>query len=165
MAHFKSELPTELMDQLKSMEDNTDAMMAGMTRAGAEVVASNAKVNAPDTIKPYVKISKSYKTPSNGGINTQVYVSGYIPFSDPKRKYFARRNGHSAKIYKTTLGVPAEFLANIYEYGRNGYPFPKHPFLRKSFKKNQIEKAMNEAQEKFIKDPEQCARNWGKLFR
>ena len=86
MAHFKSELPTELMDQLKSMEDNTDAMMAGMTRAGAEVVASNARVNAPDAIKPYVKISKSYKTPSNGGINTQVYVSGYIPFSETQKE-------------------------------------------------------------------------------
>jgi hypothetical protein len=55
-------------------------------------------------------------------------------------------------VYKSTEGVPAEFLANIYEFGRHGYPFPKHPFLRKSFRKNQIEKAMLDVQKKYIKE-------------
>lgn len=166
MAKFKAEMPTELMKTFENLEKNTDKMLGEMTRAGAEVVASNIETNCPSVLIPYVHISRTYKTPSDDGINTQAYVSGYIPFSNPKRKYFVRRNGKTAKLYKTTEGVPAEFLANIYEYGRHGYPFPKHPFLRKSFnRKSQIEKAMLKVQEKYLNDNTDYAKNWGKLFR
>lgn len=152
MARFKSELPTELMQTFQNLEKNTEKMMGDMTRAGAEAVANNIETNAPSVLIPYVKISRTYKTPSDDGINTQAYVSGYIPFSNPNRRYFTRRNGRTAILYKSTEGVPAEFLANIYEFGRHGYPFPKHPFLRKSFRKNQIEKAMLDVQKKYIKE-------------
>lgn len=153
MAKYRSELPTELMKTFHNLEVNTEKMMAEMTRAGADVVADNIQQNAPNVLRPYVKLSKTYRTPTDDGINTQAYVSGYIPFSNPNRKYFARRNGgRSSIVYKTTEGVPAEFLANIYEFGRHGYPFPKHPFLRKSFRKAQIEKAMLAVQKKYIKE-------------
>jgi hypothetical protein len=147
MAKFNLELPTEMMNDLKKIYDNSDEIFGEMTRAGAEVVEDQVKVNAPEVLKTHVKVSRTYKTPTDGGINTKVYLSGYIPFSDPNRKYFSRSGG-SGKKYVTSDGVPADFLANIYEYGRSNAPFPKKPFLRKSFKKDQIEKAMLEAQKK-----------------
>lgn len=147
MATFNLELPSDLMKDLKKVYDNSDKIFGEMTRAGAEVVEANVKNNAPEVLKSHVKVSRTYHTPTDGGINTKVYISGYIPFSDPNRKYFSRSGG-SGKKYKTTDGVPADFLAQIYEYGRSSAPFPKKPFLRKSFKKDQIEQAMLEAQKK-----------------
>lgn len=146
MASFNLELPTEIMRDFQNIMNNSDKIFGEMTKAGAKVVESNMKNNAPNVLKSYVKTSKTYKTPTDGGINTKVYVSGYIPFSDPNRKYFSRRNGTSSTVYKTSKGVPAEFLGNIYEYGRSNAPFPKHPFMRKSFKKGDIEQAMLKAQ-------------------
>jgi hypothetical protein len=147
MAKFNLELPSDLMKDLKKVYDDSDRIFGEMTRAGAEVVESNVQNNAPQVLKSHVKVSRTYHTPTDGGINTKVYISGYIPFSDPNRKYFSRKGG-SGKTYKTSDGVPADFLAQIYEYGRSTAPFPKKPFLRKSFKKDQIEQAMLETQKK-----------------
>ena len=133
MAKFKIELPTEVIKEIESVNENTTEIFGKMTQAGAEVVARNMRNNAPTTINGYVKLTKIYRTPSDGGINTKAYVKGYIPFSNPNRKGFSRKGG-SGKVYVSTEGVPAEFLANLYEYGRSTAPFPKHPFLRKSFK-------------------------------
>lgn len=147
MAKFKLELPTEIIKQMETINKNTSEIFGEMTKAGAEVVAANMRNNAPSTISGYVKITKVYRTPTNGGINTKAYVKGYIPFSNPNRHSFTRSGG-SGKTYTTTEGVPAEFLGNLYEYGRSTAPFPKHPFLRKSFKKKEIEDAMLKAQKK-----------------
>lgn len=147
MAKFKMELPTEIIKQMETVNKNADKIFGEMTKAGAEVVAENMRANAPDALKPFVKISKTYKTPSDDGINTNAMVKGYIPFSDPNRKGFTRKGG-SGKQYTTTEGVPAEFLANLYEYGRSTSPFPKKPFVRKSFNKSQIEETMLKAQVK-----------------
>ena len=137
----------ELVKQFDKLNKDTEKIMGEMTKAGAEVVAENMKNYAPDTINSHVKVSKVYKTPSNGKINTKAYVSGYLPFSDPNRKFFTRKGG-SGKDYSTSKGVPIDFIANLYEYGRSTAPFPKKPFLRKSFKKKEIEEAMLKAQEK-----------------
>lgn len=147
MAKFKLELPTEIIKEFETVNKNTTKIFGEMTTAGAEVVASNMRNNAPDTINRHVKLTKVYRTPTDDGINTKAYVKGYVPFSDPNRKGFTRKGG-SGKTYTSTEGVPAEFLANLYEYGRSTAPFPKHPFLRKSFKKKEIEQAMLEAQKK-----------------
>lgn len=145
MAKFEMELPTDIMADFQKIHDNADKIFGEMTRAGAEIVERNMINSAPNIIKSHIKITRTYKTPSDGGINTKVYVNGYIPFSDPNRKSFIRSGG-SGKRYSTTKGVPADFLANLYEYGRSNAPFPKHPFLRKSFKKSDIEQAMLKAQ-------------------
>lgn len=145
MAKFKLELPTEVIKEIQSVHDNTGEIFGKMTEAGAKVVAENMKTNAPEILRSYVKITKIYRTPTDDGINTKAYVKGYIPFSDPNRKGFTRKGG-SGKTYTETEGVPAEFLSMLYEYGRSDNTFPKHPFLRKSFKKQEIEKAMLEAQ-------------------
>lgn len=146
MARFKAEVPVENIRVIREMERNLDKIFGAMTKAGAEVVADSMRANAPSEIAPHVKITRTYKTPSDGGINTKAYVSGYIPFSNSNRKYFSRRGKAGGKVYSTTKGVPVEFLAILYEYGRSTSPFPKKPFLRKSFSKGKIEQAMLEAQ-------------------
>lgn len=74
-------------------------------------------------------ITKVFKTPTDDGINCKVMFSGY----------FVNENG---------VRTPAPLVANVYEYGRSNAPFPKQPFLRKSFNKGQIEAAMLQAQRK-----------------
>lgn len=145
MAKFKAELPNEVMKEIQKIHGSTEKIFGEMTKAGAEVVMNRVRSNAPQDIAGFAKLTKVYRTPSDGGINTKVYLSGYLPFSD-NRTTFSRRGRDDGKVYTTSKGVPVEFLANLYEYGRSTAPFPKHPFLRKSFKKDEIEKAMLEAQ-------------------
>lgn len=149
MAKFEMQLPNDIIKQFEEIYGYSDEIFGAMTKAGAEVVAENLRNNAPDILKPYVKITRIYRTLSDGGINTKTYFSGYIPFSDPNRTKFLRRGANSqGKVYESTEGVPAEFLANLYEYGRSTAPFPKHPSLRKSFNEEQIRKAMLDVQKK-----------------
>lgn len=145
MAKFELELPTDVIKDVQFIYDNTEEIFGAMTRAGADVVEENMISNAPELIKDHIKKTRTYRTPSDDGINTKVYASGYIPFSNPNRKSFSRKGG-SGKTYTTTDGVPVDFLANLYEYGRSTPSFPRHPFLRRSFNKEQIEKAMLSAQ-------------------
>lgn len=134
MAKFDLQLPTDIMNDLKKLYDNSDEIFGEMTRAGAKVVESNIRSNVPKSIKgsemmKCLKTTKTYKTKSDDGINTKVGFYGYFKNEDGKT-------------------VPAPLVANVFEYGRSNSPFPKHPFLRKSFKKNEIEEAMRKAQKK-----------------
>ena len=133
MARFKAEMPTDLINAFKSLETNTDKMLEEMTKAGADVVASNMQANAPEGLSDKVKVTRPYKTPSDGGVNTKVYISGY----------FINRNG---------VRTPAPLVANMFEYGSSKREYPKRPFLRRSFRKAQIEEAMKKVQVKYIKE-------------
>lgn len=145
MAKFEMDLPVDLMEQFKKLHDNTDELMGQMTQAGAKAVEHNIRAKCPDILKNHLKVSVTYRTPSDGCINTKVYFGGYIPFSNPNRKYFQRPNGGTP----TSKGVPASFLAIMYEYGRSNSPFPKHPSVRSAIgNKSAIEQAILEAQEK-----------------
>lgn len=129
---FKLELPTEIMKDIESLYKNTDDIMGAMTRAGAEVVQNNIQANIPEGIRHSkmmncLKVTKTYKTPSDDGINTKVGFYGYFENEDGRR-------------------TPAPLVANVFEYGRSTEPFPKHPFMRKSFKRQEIEAAMLKAQ-------------------
>ena len=132
MARFVLELPKEIMDDFKKIYDNCEDIFGEMTRAGADVALNAIKANAPaslrdSTIMACLKRTRTYKTPSDDGINTKVGFYGY--FQNKKGKV-----------------VPAPLVANVFEYGRSD--FPKQPFVRKSFSKAKIEKAMLEAQKK-----------------
>jgi hypothetical protein len=133
---FKAELPNDLIRQFESLEKNTDKMLAEMTEAGAKVVLSNIKSSVPASwyssgIMKCLKVTRSYKTPSDDGVNTKVAFYGY----------FINRNKER---------IPAPLVANVTEYGRSNSPYPKKPFLRRSFKKAQIEAAMIAVQNKYI---------------
>lgn len=151
MARVKVELPTELIKQFESLNMNTEKMLGEMTTAGAKVALENMKANAPlPQMASHAKLSKVYKTPSDDGINTKAYFSGYLPFSTPNRKTFSRRGATGGTVYTTDKGVPVDFLAKVFEYGRSNRPFPKKPFVRKSFNKTGITQAMMKAQENAI---------------
>lgn len=132
MARFEMQLPDEIMKDIQMLNDNYEQIFGGMTKAGAEVSMSNIRASLPAGIRDSnmircLKMTQTYKTPSDDGINTKVGFYGY----------FINENG---------VRTPAPLVANVFEYGRSNAPFPKQPFLRRSFSKGKIEKAMLEAQ-------------------
>lgn len=139
MAKVKVELPTEVIKEIEFLSKNSKDIFGKMTKAGAEVAYKNIVNNVPAGMKQSselmncLRITKVYTTPSDGGINTKVLFSGY----------FTNENG---------VKTPAPLVANIFEYGRSFESkhggIVKQPFLRRSFNKNQIEKAMLDAQRK-----------------
>lgn len=140
MAKFELNLPTELMKTFEELNDNTQQMLEEMTQEGAKTVLANVRANVPPSfhnsgIMQCLKITRPYYTPSDGGRNTKVAFYGY----------FMNHNGK--KSYKT----PAPLVCNLFEYGNSSQTYPRHPFMRKSFKKGQIEAAMMKVQDRYIK--------------
>lgn len=136
MARMEVELPTELMKTFEELGDDTQKMLEEMTQEGAKTVLSNVKANVPASfhssgIMRCLKITRPYYTPSDGGRNTKVAFYGYFDNEDGKR-------------------TPAPLVCNLFEYGRSNSPYPKHPFMRRSFKKGQIEAAMMKVQDKYL---------------
>ena len=151
MARFKAELPNDIIKQVESLEKNTHKMLGEMTRAGAETVLSQVKATAPVGLGKYAKLTRTYDTPSDGAVNTKVYFSGYLPFTPPRTKFIRGNGGRNNRIYTTSKGIPVDFLANVFEYGRSTSPFPKKPFFRRAFNKGKITKAMQSVQDKYIR--------------
>lgn len=137
MAEFEEQLPTELMEQFEYLDKNTETMLKEMTREGAKKVLANVKANVPQSfgksgIMKCLKLTRSYKTPSDDGINTKVAFYGYFTNEDGKK-------------------TPAPLVCNLFEYGRsNGSSYPRHPFMRRSFVANEIESAMKKVQDKYL---------------
>lgn len=148
MAKFVSVLPDKVIEELNSVGDNTEEIFGAMTRAGAEVVEGKIKATVPiPEMANHVRLSKTYKTPTDDGINTKVYLSGYMPFKG-NRTTFSRRGKKGGSVYTTKKGIPVAFISNIFEYGRSWYDFPKKPFLRKAFSGGDIEAKMLEEQKR-----------------
>ena len=156
MARFNLELPTEIMDDIRKINDNADEIFGKMTSTAAEAVASNIRSAAPSQIPAHaIKTSRVYKTPSDDGINTKVYVTGYAPFKNGRSSFTRRGRATNDTQYSSGKGIPYEFLAQVYEYGtssrftNNGAfrgRIVKKPFFRKGFKKSQIEEIMKKVQ-------------------
>lgn len=151
MARFQMELPTELINQFKALSDNSERMIEEMTKEGANVVYNNVLNNMQgsfkdaDKLRPYLKITRTYKTPSDDGINTKVGFYGYY-----KDKTFTVRNKKNGNIY-SYVGVPVPLIVRAREYGSSSGE-AKKPFFRKSFNKSQIESAMLEVQKRYINE-------------
>ena len=145
MARFQSELPYDLMKVFEDLETNCDEMFGEMCKAGAEVVHRNVIANmknvfdSTDSLEKGLKITKVYKTPSDDGINVHVGFYGYtedgvpIPLIAMAREYGTYGSNPTSKGNKETKGEA------------------KRPFFRKSFKKKDIERAMQAVQDKYIK--------------
>ena len=133
MAKFHTELANDLMKVFEELETNCEDIFGEMCNAGAEVVYDNVKSNMKKAFKSTrslekgLKITKVYKTPSDDGINVHVGFYGY-----------------------TEEGVPIPLIAQAREYGTSKGE-AKKPFFRKSFKKKDIEEAMQKVQDKYIK--------------
>ena len=136
MAKVKVELPNEIIQQLEKLNQDTPKMMKAMVEAGAETVLSRIKANAPagmqgSPIMDCLCTTKAYEAPSDDSINIKVGFAGYFTNEDGVR-------------------APAPLVANVFEYGRSGEPFPKQPFLRKSFNKGAITKAMEAVEKQYL---------------
>lgn len=134
MANFNSEFPNDLIKEFEELNINTEKMMGEMTKVGAIAVHKNILRNMPKSFKnseilKCLKISKIYKTKSDDGINTKV------AFYD----YFKNKRG---------VTQPAPLIANVFEHGTS--TVTKQPFMRKSFKKSEIEAEMKKVQEKYL---------------
>ena len=134
MAGFNVELPNELIKSFQELEANTEEMLSDMTRAGAEVVYKQVKSNmkssfkSTESLEKGLKITKSYRTPSDDGINTKVGFYGY-----------------------DEDGIPIPLKALAREYGTSRGE-KKKPFFKKAFRQESaITNAMKKAQEKYIK--------------
>ena len=136
MARYKEDVEaiTGVENDVSFIDRNFDKIFGGMTKAGADMVYETVMENLPSSfknsnIRNCFGVSKTYKTPSDDGINNKVYYGGY----------FTNENK------KTT---PAPLVINMFEYGSSKREYPKQPFFRKSFKKAQIKKVMQETQKK-----------------
>lgn len=132
MAKFAIDIDDSVLKDISYIDKQFDHIFGGMTKAGAEVVYKNVISALPEPLRSsgfssHVKLSKVYKTPSDDGINTKVMITGY----------FINKDGRK---------TPAPLVANMFEYGSDKRNYPKQPFFRKSFKKSQIMKAMEEKQ-------------------
>jgi hypothetical protein len=129
---FQMDLPNDVIKEFETIYKDCDEILGAMTQAGAQTALANVRANAPASfrnsgIMNCLKITKVYKTPSDDGINSKVGFFGYFVNEEGRR-------------------VPAPLVANVFEYGRSTSKFPKQPFFRKSFRKDQIEAAMLKAQ-------------------
>lgn len=136
MATFEEQLPTELIEQFEFLDKNTETMLKEMTREGAKKVLANVKANVPQSfrksgIMKCLKLTRSYKTPSDDGVSTKVAFYGYFNNEDGKK-------------------TPAPLVCNLFEYGRSNSPYPRHPFMRRSFVSSEIESAMKKVQDKYL---------------
>ena len=134
MAKLILDIDDSVLKDISYIDKQFDHIFGGMTKAGAEVVYKNVIANLPESLRSsgfssHVKLSRVYKTPSDDGINTKVMITGY----------FINKDGRK---------TPAPLVANMFEYGSSKKNYPKQPFFRKSFKKSQIMKAMEEEQKK-----------------
>lgn len=132
MAKVIVDIDDSVLKDISYIDKQFDHIFGGMTKAGAEVVYKNVIANLPESLRSsgfssHVKLSRVYKTPSDDGINAKVMITGY----------FINKDGRK---------TPAPLVANMFEYGSSKKKYPKHPFFRKSFKRSQIMKAMEEAQ-------------------
>lgn len=154
MANFNVVLPDGVIKDIQKIYKNSDDIFGSMTQKGARVVEKNIRANAPKGVRNEpklmnkLKVSRTYKTPSDGGINTK---TAFFFGEGSESGYFNNRTG--AK-------TPIPLVLNAFEYGtkerytkeglhRGRIEYPtKHPFLRKSFNRGDIEKAMMDEQVK-----------------
>lgn len=134
MARFNSELPNDLLKEFEQLDINAEKMMGEMTKVGAEVVYKKVLKNMPKSfnnseIMKCFKITKIYKTKTDDGINTKVGFYGY----------FKNKRG---------IEEPAPLVANVFEHGTSRVK--KQAFMRKSFKKSEIEAEMKKVQDKYL---------------
>ena len=131
-------LPNDIISQFDKLEKGTEEMLEEMVKAAADVVMSNIKANVPPSwhgsnIMNCLKMTDPYKTPSDDGVNVKIAFYGYFVGKDGRK--------HIAPL-----------VGNVTEYGRSSSGYPKHPFMRKSFNKKDIEEAMLKVQKKYLEE-------------
>lgn len=132
MAKFEMEIADDVLKDVTFVESHATTIFGGMTKAGAEYVRDQVVAGMPEGMKraglaSAVKVTRTYRTPSDDGINNKVVLGGY----------FVNKNG---------VTTPIPLVANLFEYGSSSASYPKHPFFRKAFRKSQVEAIMKAKQ-------------------
>ena len=155
MARFNSELPYDLIKQFADLETSSEKMIEEMVDKGAKVVEKNIRHNIigkfenPSEILEYLRITKVYKTPSDGGINRKIAFYGYKSTKNGKSFKITKQLKNGKKQTYEYEGVPVPLIVAAREYGTSSGE-KKKPFIRKSFRKSEIEAEMKKVQEKYL---------------
>lgn len=141
MAKFNLELPNDIIKEFEGLEKNCTKIFGEMVEAGAETVLKNVEKNmsssfdSTKSLEKGLRKTKTYKTPSDDGINVHIGFYGY--------------DHDSPKTERHPNGTPIPLIAMAREFGTSRGE-AKKPFFRKSFKKTEIEQAMMRVQNKYI---------------
>ena len=132
MAEFIFNVNDKFVKDIEKIYNDSEKIFGSMTKVGAVTVRKNVRRNAPSSFKKsrimnHLKVTKTYRTPSDGGINNKVGFYGY----------FTNHRGRR---------TPAPLVVKVFEYGKTN--FLKRPFFRKSFDRSQLYKVMLEQQKK-----------------
>lgn len=146
MARFRMEIPAEQIREMELLTNNCDSMIEEMCFAGAEVAKEKIYRGMPAELKKYANsstlhVTKSYIMKSDGARAVYIWFGGY------KKDKNGKDNSKDAD-----RGTALELIANMFEYGSKKRKYPKQPFLRKAFHKREIERAMEKAQKKWLKE-------------
>lgn len=141
MARFTAEVATDVLKDLESRDQNAEKMMGDMVQAGAATVIGNVQAGlgrsfaSTRALLNGLGITKTYRTPSDGGINAKVGFFGYHPTQKWK----------GAPVALALIAMAREYGSRSGEAAR--------PFFRKSFNKGAIDAAMTKVQERYgVKD-------------
>ena len=128
MAKYEMKLPDEIMKDIEKINKDAPQMFEKMTHAGAEVAYKNILRNMKSSFKStsmleqHLKITKPYRTYQGHNVNSKVAFYGY-----------------------NKEGVPVPLIVIAREFGTSRGE-AKKPFVRRSFKKNEIEAVMRKIQ-------------------
>ena len=153
MARFFNEIPYEIISQLDKIAESKmlEEMLEEAGKVVFEKVKSNLKKSFESTqsLEKGLKITRVYRTPSDDGIN--VFV-GFYGYTNSKKPVKVSKTSKSGKKYTYEReGIPIPLIAIAREYGTSRGE-KKKPFLRKAFKKSEIESIMEEVQKKYIEE-------------
>lgn len=135
MAKFDAVIPYVIMEDFQNLYRESPEMYEEVLKAGGNVAYETVKANVPSSFKKSnimrkLKMTKVYRTPSDGAINIKIGFYGYFI-------------NHNKKV------TPAPLVANVFEYGSS--KFPKHPFFRRSMRNSAILTKMKEKELELLK--------------
>lgn len=128
MGKFEARLPSVVLKDVMVLYNEAPEIFGEILEAGGKVVYNEIKTTAPvsfqsSDIMRCLKMTKVYRTPSDGAINIKIGFYGYF-------------------INRLGKWTPAPLVANIFEYGSS--KFTKRPFFRKAFRLRLTTKVMLE---------------------
>lgn len=138
MAKFNGEIDTDTLKQLQSRDQDANKMMSEMVQAGAEVAIGNVQTNMGRSFSNTrhllagLRITRTYRTPSDDGINAKVGFWGTHP---------TKKDGAGRPVALALIAMAREYGTVRGERAV--------PFFRRSFNKGAINSAMEGVQRRY----------------
>ena len=154
MAKMDMEVPNEILKKFEELDKNYDKIFGEMVDKGGEYVLQLVRANmkkafeTTGSLEQGLRKTRVYKTPSDDGINVHIGFYGYTKSDAPVKVTTTSKKGKKYTYERS--GIPIPLIAMAREFGTSRGE-AKKPFLRKSFKKKEIEAIMQSVQNKYIK--------------